>query len=235
LPIRFEAMPQPPSAPEGRAMAEPSVGPLAGRALDRLVEAIERDGGEDLATVLADLGRYLQRHLAALEAEQGLVHVLIAAVLERAAEPWGHAPANESDRGLRVAALMSRVVHTGSDDDSIRETHALMRACRIRHLPIVDASGGLCGVVSDRDLLLGWARGPSARVGEVMTRHIHFVRPSTPAREAVARMLERKIGCLPVMDEEHRLVGMITETDFLELAFRALCLEEALSSCGGHQ
>lgn len=100
-----------------------------------------------------------------------------------------------------------------------------MRASRIRHMPILDERGELCGIVSDRDLMLGWSRGTAGRVSEVMSRSIQWVHPSTPAREAAGRLLTRKIGCLPVVNDSLELVGIVTETDFLELAFRALSEE----------
>lgn len=135
-------------------------------------------------------------------------------------------------QAMTVGDLMSSVPQTARETDTIREAYATMRVSRIRHLPVVDASGGLVGVVSDRDLHLGWARGPQTRVCEVMTRNLQWVRPTTCARDAAARMLHDKIGCLPVLDEQRQLVGIITETDFLEVAHRALTMLQALSGEG---
>jgi CBS domain-containing protein len=55
-----------------------------------------------------------------------------------------------------------------------------------------------------------------------MTRGVRIVRPSTPAAEAAALMIELKIGALPVIGEGEQLVGVITETDFLAVAHQAL-------------
>jgi CBS domain-containing membrane protein len=125
-----------------------------------------------------------------------------------------------------VGDIMSPVVHVGRQSDLIREVHSLMRASRIRHMPILDEHGALCGVVSDRDLMLGWCRGAAGRVSEVMSRHVQWVHPATSAREAAGRLLTRKIGCLPVVNHKLKLVGIVTETDFLELALRALSAPE---------
>lgn len=101
----------------------------------------------------------------------------------------------------------------------------------IRHLPVVDASGIVRGVLSFDDLRaafpvplrLGTPLGVKERelaseiaVGEVMTYSPTTVRFDTPLEEAVARMLERRVGCLPVVDEQGRLDGMLTETDLLQ-------------------
>ena len=48
------------------------------------------------------------------------------------------------------------------------------------------------------------------------------MRPDDPADKAVAIMIEHKIGSLPVVDEEENLIGIVTETDFLQVAYRAL-------------
>lgn len=138
-------------------------------------------------------------------------------------------PSSPVDPTMTVADLMSSGVHTARETDTIREAHSVMRVNRIRHMPVLDARGELCGVVSDRDLNLGWSRGPATRVSEVMSRHLQWVRSTTSARDAAARMLHDKIGCLPVLDENRQLVGIITETDFVEVAHRALSMLQSMS------
>ena len=55
-----------------------------------------------------------------------------------------------------------------------------------------------------------------------MTRTVFTVCPDAPASEAAARVLEHKVGSLPVVDEDEELVGVITETDLLRVAHQAL-------------
>ena len=129
---------------------------------------------------------------------------------------------------LHVGDLMHTVVHTVRDTDTVHDAHKLMRVIRIRHLPVLDDRGMLTGVVSDRDLNLGWSRGPECRISEVMSRYAQWVHPGTRARDAAERMLRDRIGCLPVLDDRQRIVGIITDTDFLEVALRALTLADAV-------
>ncbi len=136
---------------------------------------------------------------------------------------------NEMPHAMTVGDLMSTIVHTAKEADTIRDAYATMRVARIRHLPVLGAREELIGVVSDRDLHLGWSRGPETRISEVMSRHLQWVHPETSARDAAARMLHDKIGCLPVVDDKQALVGIITDTDFLEVAHRALTLLQALT------
>ena len=56
---------------------------------------------------------------------------------------------------------------------------------------------------------------------EVMNTHATTVSPKSPLREAAALMIEKKIGCLPVLQGD-RVVGILTEGDFLSLITGAL-------------
>ncbi len=128
---------------------------------------------------------------------------------------------------LRVDDLMTRGVHTLSLDSNLAEVSALMNSRRIRHVPVVDDDARVVGLVSQRDLLRGALGGggdlpPSIQraylrsipVDEVMVQRVETVGPETLIRDAAQRMLDLKIGSLLVM-EESRLVGILTETDFV--------------------
>lgn len=102
----------------------------------------------------------------------------------------------------------------------------LMRAQRIRHLPVV-ADGRVVGILSQRDLYLAatssmlhlqpgteedWlAKIP---VGEVMSRRVLTAHPDTSLGNAAELMVRERVGCLPVVEDD-RLVGLLTDTDCL--------------------
>jgi CBS domain-containing membrane protein len=126
-----------------------------------------------------------------------------------------------------VRDLMSSEVVTLGRDETLDIADRIMSLGRIRHMPVVDGDGHLCGVVSQRDLFrgalataLGLPKATQARllgallVREVMTADPVTISPDAPITEAAAIMLHRKIGCLPVVDGE-RLVGILTEADFV--------------------
>jgi len=123
-----------------------------------------------------------------------------------------------------VADLMSTAVISVAPDTTLEAAHEEMLIADIRHLPIVDEKRRLIGIISDRDLrrALGKHRHGKHKVAEFMSKDIISVAPRTFAREAAQLMLERKIGALPVLDDTLALVGIVTETDFLRLAFLAL-------------
>lgn len=132
---------------------------------------------------------------------------------------------------MRVRDLMSTDVATVSRNDQLLLADDLMRLGRIRHTPVLDeASGEVVGVLSQRDLFrgalarsLGYGAHAQQKmmgmllVKEVMTTDPVTVEPETSLADAARLMLERKIGCLPVV-AKGRLVGILTESDFVRLA-----------------
>ena len=135
---------------------------------------------------------------------------------------------------MLVRDLMSRDVVTLDADESLLLADDVMRLGRIRHLPVVEG-GRLVGLVTHRDLLrasvsslAGLTRDEEATikraipVREVMSKHVTTIRPDQDALEACRILLERKLGCLPVVDDGGRLVGILTEADFVSLARRFL-------------
>jgi len=132
----------------------------------------------------------------------------------------------------RVREMMSSVVKTLDRNAQLSLADDLMRAERIRHLPVLDEDGRLCGILSQRDMFRGalaqaLGYGTAAqqkvlsmlRVKEVMTTEVVTTHPDAILAEAARIMIERKIGCLPVVDDG-RLVGILTESDFVALAVR---------------
>ena len=128
---------------------------------------------------------------------------------------------------------MSREVATLKRNDALTVADDVMRLGRIRHLPVLDDDGAtLAGILSQRDLFrgalaraLGYGEHAQRKVlgtlvvKEVMTTDPLTTTPETPLAEAARLMHERKIGCLPVV-ESGRLVGILTEGDFVALAAR---------------
>lgn len=123
---------------------------------------------------------------------------------------------------IRVRDLMSTALLTVNATETIREAHAEMEVGLVRHLPVVDDRGRLVGVLSDRDILRALSSRKSPRVSEVMSRDVISTRPEANAHTAADLMLEHRIGSLPVVDDAGTLVGLVTQTDYLELARRAL-------------
>ena len=124
---------------------------------------------------------------------------------------------------LLVKDSMTREVVALPPQSTAGEALALCRERRIRHLPVLEGDR-LVGIVSDRDLRSATpALGDPARaealgrilVHEVMVREVATAHPDDPIEEAANALRERKIGCLPVI-EDGALVGMVTSSDVME-------------------
>jgi CBS domain-containing protein len=133
---------------------------------------------------------------------------------------------------LTVGDLMTRDVVTLDETDDLFRVDDLLKLHHIRHLPVV-RDGRLVGMVSHRDLLRALSRQLAAAghepisVTRLMSRDVEMVRPDLPVREAIYKLLDHRFGCLPVVDRERRLVGIITEADFMRMAARLLTAAEA--------
>lgn len=128
---------------------------------------------------------------------------------------------------LTVGDLMTRDVITLQETDGLMQGDDLVKRHRIRHLPVV-RDGRLVGMVSDRDLIRALSRQsastprPLTPISDIMTRGLETVTPETPARDAIHKLLDHRFGCLPVVDRDSKLVGIVTESDFMRLAARLL-------------
>jgi CBS domain-containing protein len=125
----------------------------------------------------------------------------------------------------RLAQLMTTDLFTVNQDELVDVVASLMDWEHIRHVPVEDGEHRLVGLVTHRALLRLLARRKDGAeptpVSAVMTRDPITATPDTPTFEAVRLMREHKIGCLPVVDGQ-KLVGIVTERDFLEVAGKLL-------------
>jgi CBS domain-containing membrane protein len=135
--------------------------------------------------------------------------------------------------GVKVRDVMITQVTTLKRNDKLTLADDLMQLGRIRHLPILDDDGEqLVGIVSQRDLFrgalaqaLGYGQYAHRKlldtfsVKDVMTTEVITTTPDTPLVEAARVLMQRKIGCLPVVENGH-LAGIITEGDFVGLVAR---------------
>lgn len=135
---------------------------------------------------------------------------------------------------LLVRDVMTRDVVTLYENEDLLLAEHVMRLGRIRHLPVVRGHA-LVGLVTHRDLLrasISTLAGMTPQqdasmkraiaVPDVMQAKVTTIGPGEPASRAARLMLERKLGCLPVVEEDGRLVGIVTEADFVGLALRWL-------------
>ncbi len=129
---------------------------------------------------------------------------------------------------LRVEEFMETDLFTVQKDDLIELVAELMDWRRIRYMPVEDSKGRLSGLVTSRLLLRHFARqsrmnGQPAvhMVKDIMIKDPITIGPKATIVEALRVMREKKIGCLPVVQNDE-LIGIITEMDFLRISSRLI-------------
>lgn len=131
---------------------------------------------------------------------------------------------------LRVRDLMTEAVVTLQVGDTLADAEETMHRAHVRHLPVTDGREQLVGLVTHRMLLSAWLghgdpdhedHAKIARevpVDMLMQRDVVTIGGDAPAAEAARMIEERQIGCLPVLETDGRLIGMLTEGDFVRFA-----------------
>ncbi len=135
---------------------------------------------------------------------------------------------------MHVRDIMTAPVVAVGATDNLKVVEEVMEWKHIRHLPVVNDDGELVGLLTHRDLLRvcvssiadisrkeqdALLRGIPAE--QIMTEGVLTVAPDSDVRSAAQLMLERKIGCLPVVDGR-KLVGILTEADFVRYLLEIL-------------
>lgn len=121
---------------------------------------------------------------------------------------------------MQVESYMSNTAVTIRNDAGYSDAFNIMETKDLHHLPVVDRDEKVVGILTRRDLQLAAQHYQDApvEVSEVMHTPVITVSTDTPLAAAARQMIELRIGSLPVMDGNDRVIGMLTETDL----FRAL-------------
>ena len=129
-----------------------------------------------------------------------------------------------------VGDLMTTQVTMLAPESLVADAIQLLGECNIRHLLVTDQQGRLVGVFSDRDALRQMARGldPFAtRVAALMRQEPVSVTEETSLQDAIELISFHRINCLPVIDEDRHVRGILTSTDLLAAFYRLLNWIEA--------
>lgn len=129
----------------------------------------------------------------------------------------------------KVKDLMTHDVFTLKETENLVLAKSIMYLGRIRHIPIVDDQNNFIGLITHRDILSATISklagiDPQSQdelyvnipIKEIMRTDIKSVSPETDLKEAAEILLKHKYGCLPII-EDGKLLGIITEADFLRL------------------
>ncbi len=136
------------------------------------------------------------------------------------------------ERKLTVADVMTENVVVLREEDNLLDVASGLERFRFRHLPVVDGRR-LIGIVTQRDLLRCTVSqlehsGPGAAardralkeqtfVSIVMTRNPETIAPNASIADAAKKLVHGRFGCLPVVDANDELLGIVTEHDLLKV------------------
>ncbi len=143
----------------------------------------------------------------------------------------------------KIRDLMTTPVYSLRETDTLQNARVLMEQKRIRHVPIIGADNRFLGLITHRDVLANTVShlaniDPATQaeidagipLQEIMRTDVRSLSPDEPVREAAHILYHHKYGCLPIVDGG-RLVGIVTEADFLQLTIQLLdAMDQAASA-----
>lgn len=161
------------------------------------------------------------------------------------AQILAHAESNQSivKKGIyrmKVSDIMSTEVICISDGASLKDAHHLMQTRGVRHLPVIsETDGTLVGVLTHKKMIASvlsmlnkYGQGALDRkerytpIATVMDKDCQSLTPDEPLTVVVEYFIGNKLGCLPVVDNNKKVLGIVTSSDFIKLC-RTLLQQQA--------
>lgn len=131
---------------------------------------------------------------------------------------------------MLIREWMTRDVVTVQPDTSMMKASKIMRERKFGRLPVVDESGRLVGIVSDRDLKEASPSKATSldmhelyyllseiKIKDIMTKNPVSVKPGETVEKAAILMMNHNFGGMPVVDDEDKVVGIITNSDVFKV------------------
>jgi CBS domain-containing protein len=135
---------------------------------------------------------------------------------------------------ITIEEFMTSEPYTLRETDSINDAWEIMIGKHIRHIPITDDNNHVLGLVTQRDVLAATEPGAileaksashelksDIKLSDIMIRDVSVIHQSDSLRQAALYLQSHKYGCLPVVLDD-RLVGIITDSDFIDIAINLL-------------
>ena len=140
----------------------------------------------------------------------------------------------EENQMITIEEFMTPDPYTLRETDSINDAWEIMIGKHVRHIPITDDDDHVLGLVTQRDVLAATdpgaireAKSASHEVksdftlSEIMIRDVTVIHKQDSLRKAALYLQSHKYGCLPVVLDD-RLVGIITDSDFIDIAINLI-------------
>ena len=120
---------------------------------------------------------------------------------------------------MLVGSYMSQAPVTIRDDTVYWEAFNTMREKDLHHIPVINQDNAVVGILTRRDLQIAAQHFKEAQVevSEVMHTPVITISPDELLSDAAKKMIDNRIGGLPVLDSSGTMVGILTETDLLRV------------------
>ena len=135
---------------------------------------------------------------------------------------------------ITIEEFMTPEPYTLRETDSLNDARKIMTEKHIRHIPIIDNDNDnhVLGLVTQRDVLAATEPGFKVqtkgisceldiKLADIMIRNVSVIHREDSLRQAALYIQSHKYGCLPVVSDD-RLVGIITDSDFIDIAINLL-------------
>ncbi len=135
---------------------------------------------------------------------------------------------------ITINEFMTAEPYTLRESDSLNDARRVMTEKHIRHIPIIDENRHLLGLITQRDILAAtapWSKlqtksaqqesDTDIKLSDIMIRDVSAIQKTDSLRQAAMYIQSHKYGCLPVV-AENCLVGIITDSDFIDIAINLL-------------
>ena len=117
---------------------------------------------------------------------------------------------------MNAEDIMTKNVVTVSPTDSVKKVIQVLIENKVSGVPVVDGQKKVLGVVTEYDLILGIATiGSGQDVNQIMKKNFTSLLPKTNVEEITDMILTKRFKSFPVIDNDGRLVGVVSRRDIL--------------------
>ncbi|WP_434939081.1 CBS domain-containing protein [Shewanella sp. HL-SH8] len=141
---------------------------------------------------------------------------------------------------MKVCDIMTPNPVCISNEASLKDAHELMQSRNVRHLPVIsETNGQFIGMLTHKRMIASvltmlnkYGQGALDRkerytpIADVMENHPEKLGLDEPLTVVVQYFIDNKLGCLPVVDNQNKVLGIVTSSDFVKLCQRLLLTQK---------
>ncbi len=119
-----------------------------------------------------------------------------------------------------LAEIMSDQIITLTADASVNDAWQLFQHHGFHHIPIVDENNLVLAMLSERDILQGPGGQKNINNENIMqfaSKRVFCFSPDTDIRQATRILYEYDLGALPIIDDNHQILGIVSRTDIIKV------------------